>query len=279
MESTGKGTPATIQIQTGGDVQDGRVVVGGRPQLTLQAATTFAPNNVGLIFDDDGHILVPLYLERETVGDGVRASIGEGPVTMATFVASDRQTNLTVLKLPSHSGKPVKLGPARPVDGSLVLLLAPNSGSGKLMVWTGGQRDLAGVVVSADGAVSGFARYGQFLCAGTCKPVVEQLVTTGKVRRAVLGVMVREVPRSDAAREQFAAVGNQPALRVEEVRPGSAAERGGLKVDDLIVDVAGESVGDPASFAAVIANRTGKTTMRIVRLGKVVEVGVELAPE
>ena len=279
LESTGAGTPSTLQIQTGGEVRDGQVVVGGAPQITLQSAMTFAPNNVGLIYDDEGHVLVPLYLERETIGDGVRASIGEGPVAMATFVASDRQSNVTVLKLASHSGKPVKLGPARPADGALVLLLAPNSGSGKLLLWTGGQRDVAGVVVGVDGAVDGFARYGQFLCAGTCKPVVEQLVRTGKVKRAVLGVMVREVPRSDAAREQLAALGNQPALRVEEVRAGSAAERGGLKAGDLILSVAGEPVGDPASFAAVIANRSGKTSMRLIRSGEVVEVGVELKAE
>lgn len=279
LESTGGGTPAAIQIQTGGEVQEGQVVVGGPPQLSLQPTSSFAPNNVGLVFDDKGDVLVPLYLEKETVGDGVRASVGEGPVVIATFVASDKQTNLTVLKLSARAGKAVKLGPTRPVDGALVLLLAPNSGSGKLMLWTGGQRDVAGVVVAVDGSVSGFARYGQFLCAGTCKPVVEQLVRTGKVKRAVLGVMVREVTRSDPAREQWAALGYQPALRVEEVRADSAAARGDLQHGDLILAVGGESVGDPASFAAVIANRTGKTPMRVLRAGKPMDVTVELLPE
>jgi S1-C subfamily serine protease len=232
-----------------------------------------------LIFDDAGHLLVPLYLEKETVGDGVRASVGDGPVLIATFVASDKQTNLTVLKLPANAGKPVKLSAKRPMDGAMVMLLAPNSDSAKLMLWTGGQRDIAGVVVGVDGAVAGFARYGQFLSAGACKPVVEQLVATGKVKRAMLGVTVREVQRGDPAREQSAALGNQPALRVEEVLPRSAAALADLHRDDLILTVDGEPVGDPASFAAAIANRSGKTPMRVLRAGNRVDVTVELLAE
>ena len=279
LESTGNGDPVAIQIQTGGQLRDGSVIVGGPPQLTLEPTSGFAPNNVGLIFDDAGHLLVPLYLEKETVGEGVRASVGDGPVLTATFVASDKQTNITVLQLPANAGKPVKLGASRPADGAMVMLLAPNSDSAKLMLWTGGQRDIAGVVVGVDGAVAGFARYGQFLSAGACKPVVEQLVATGKVKRAILGVTVREVPRGDPTREQSAALGNQPALRIEEVRPNSAAARAELHPNDLILTVDGEPVGDPAGFAAAIANRSGKTPMRVLRAGKRIDVTVELQAE
>ena len=279
IESSGRGANSVLQIQTGGGLLDGHVASGGAPQLSVQAANAFAPNNIGLIFDDDGHVLVPLYLEKETVGDGVRASVGEGPAMTATFIASDKQTNLTILKLPATAGKALKLSAARPEEGAMVLLLAPNSTAAKLMLWTGGQRDVAGVVVRIDGSVAGFARYGQFLSAGACKPAVEQLVLNGRVKRAALGVMVREVQRNDPAREQWAALRLQPALRVEEVRPDSAAARGDLQRGDLILSVADKPVGDPASFAAVISNRAGKTAMRILRDGRIVDVSVELVPE
>ncbi len=279
FESTGSGNPASIQINTGGALENGQIVAGGTPILSLQAAGMFVPNNVGLVFDDRGHVLVPLYLEKETVGAGVRASVGEGPVVTAAFVAADKQTNLTVFRLSGKTFKPVRLGEKRPTDGSLVMLLAPNSGSAKLMVWTGGQRDVAGVTVAVDGSVSGFARYGQFLSAGACKPVVEQLVQYGRVKRAVLGVSVREVPRSDPAREQWDELGIQPALRVEDVRPGSAAAQGDLQKGDLILTVANDQVGDPSSFAAAIANRSGKTTLHILRAGRLLDLTVELLPE
>lgn len=280
IESSGRGASSVLQIQTGGGLQDGHLTPGGPPQLSLQPANTFAPNNVGLIFDDSGHVLVPLYLEKETVGEGVRASVGEGFVVTATFIASDKQTNLTVLKLPAcAAGKALKLSAVRPEDGAMVLLLAPNSATAKLMLWTGGQRDIAGVVVRIDGSVSGFARYGQFLSAGACKPVVEQLVQNGRIKRAALGVMVREVQRNDPARDQWAELGLQPALRVEDVRPDSAAAHGDLQRGDLILAVADEPVGDPAGFAAAISNRAGKTAMRILRDGKHFDITVELVPE
>jgi S1-C subfamily serine protease len=106
--------------------------------------------------------------------------------------------------------------------------------------------------------------------------VVEQLIATGKVKRAVLGVTVREVQRGDPARDPSAALGNQPALRVEEVRPDSAAARAELHCDDLILAVDGEPVGDPAGFAAAIANRSGKTPLRVLRAGKRLDLTVEL---
>src|SRR5205823_11619582 len=106
----------------------------------------------------------------------------------------------------------------------------------------------AGVVVNVDGSVSGFARYGQFLGCGACRPVVDQLVKYGRVKRAALGVSVREVQRDDVLRERWAALASQPALRVSDVQPNSAAERAGLQVGDLIVGVDDEPVGDPATF-------------------------------
>jgi hypothetical protein len=282
IESRGAGSGSALQIQTGGGVSNGNLALGGPAILNFQATTNLAANNVGLLFDDAGDVLVPIYLEKETVGEGVAAAIGsEGTAAVlnATFVASDRQTNLTVLKLPTGAGKAVRLASNRPADGSLVMLLQPTGGSAaRLMMWTEGQRDVAGLVVSTDGSVSGFARYGQFLSAGACKPVVEQLVRYGKVRRAVLGVTVREVARGDAAREKWPVLGVQPAIRIEEVKGSSAAEKAGMQRGDLVLGVGDDPVGDPSSFAAAIAGRAGPTVLHVLRDGRALDVTVELTP-
>ena len=273
------GDGASIQIQTGGEVKDGHLVPGGAAKISLQPSAGFAPNNIGLVFDDAGHVLVPLCLEKETVGDGVFASVGAGPVVNATFVASDRQANITILQLPPKVGKPVRLGESAPAEGALVMLLAPGGASARLIVWAAGQRDVAGVVVDVEGSVSGFARYGQFLRASACKPVVEQLVLNGKVKRSALGVLVREVPANDPLRDREPALGVRPALRVEEVAPRSAAAKGDLRVGDLIMSVAGDPVGDPSSFAVAISNRTGDTPMQVLRAGQPMELSIELKAE
>jgi hypothetical protein len=274
--------PTAIQIHTGGErTPDGRINPGGAPQMVLAPTGNFAPNNVGLVIDAAGHVMVPLYVEKETVGENVRVSVGDGPVESATFVASDRQTNVTVLKLPEASGtrNVIQLADKRPAEGSLVLLLAPNSGSAQWLVWNEAQQNVSGVVVTVDGAVAGFARFGQFLSARSCKPVVEQLIESGKVKRARLGVAVRQVGRDDPAREQTAGLGNRPALRVEQVMPKSAAANAGIQRGDLILSLAGELVGDPASLGAALANRTGSTAVHLMRGSEAIDVDVDLAGE
>ncbi len=270
--------PTAIEIHTGGERDaEGRVNSGGAAQMMLQPTAGFAPNNVGLVFDEAGHVLVPLYVEKETVGDGVRVCVGDGAVERATFVASDRQTNLTVLRLSTVTARmPIKLAEARPAEGAMVMLLAPNSGSAQWLVWNEAQQNVAGVVVKVDGAVAGFARYGQFMSAAACKPVVEQLVKSGTVKRALFGVSVRQLGTNDPVREVVTGLGTRPALRVVKVIANSAAARGGLQAGDLILAVNGEVVGDPPALGAAIAGRTGKTAVKLMRGAEVIDADVEL---
>src|SRR5258706_860372 len=133
----------------------------GPLHLKAIAGGSFAPNNIGLLISEEGHVLVPLFVERETIGnDPVQGMVADKQTT-ATFVGSDEKTNLTLLKLDHVVGKPIRIGMGRPMDGSLVMMLNPNNGSGRAQVWTGGERGF-GVGVSMDGAGGGFQRFRQF---------------------------------------------------------------------------------------------------------------------
>ena len=134
-------------------------------------------------------------------------------------------------------------------------------------------------MVKVDGAVAGFARYGQFFPASGAATVGEQLIRYGRARRAILGVAIREVSRSDPLRRDVPELGTRPALCVDDVTPNSAAAKAGLKAGDLILSLGDEPVGDPPAFAAAISARTGKTPLNLVRDGKKVEISVELKPE
>jgi hypothetical protein len=254
-----------LRMDAGGGIdRQGQIVAGdGRLNIDVAAGGSFTPNNIGLLLDADGHVLVPVCVEKESFGgEEVRVMVGPGQMTTARFVGSDRQTNVTVLKLTKPLGTPVKLADSRPAEGNLTMFLSPNSGVGRLMIWTNELRDW-GVVVSMDGKVYGFTRQGQFLTAAGCRPIVRQLLAGGEVRRAKLGLAIAEVPPSDPARESEPALGSRPAVRVEEVAPRSPAERAALKQGDLIVGVNGEPVGDPSGFAAAI---TGEDTLAPVKV-------------
>src|SRR5688572_24720721 len=221
---------------------------------------------IGLLIDARGHVLVPMYIEGGAIGgERLRISTGAGKASTATFVGSDRQTNLTVLKLTEPVGRPVRVSGGRPNDGSLVMVLSPGGDAGRLSIWTGGQQD-RGIIVNMDGGVAGFARYGQFLGGASARPVVDQLVQHGRVRRATLGVLIEETETPDVRR----------AMRIEKVMPDTPAEKAGLREGDFILSMGGAPVSDLPSFAAAIAARDGETELEILRGEKTFTVSVML---
>jgi S1-C subfamily serine protease len=259
-----------------------------------EGAGSFSPNNVGLLLDDQGHVLVPLYVEREAIADQpIRLAGPGGELTTAKFVGSDQQTNLTVLKLDqpkSHrqaEGKPVRLSRRKIEDGALVLYVATGDGSGRLGLWNGGTaganqapipRDF-GIVVGIEGEVLGISRHGQFLGGSACHLIADQIIRHGSVKRATLGVIITQLGDDDVVRrQQPAALGDRPAVRVDQVINGSPADKAGLRPGDLLLALAGDpdAVKDIPTIAASIAARSGKTPLRVLRGDKVLDVTVDL---
>jgi S1-C subfamily serine protease len=156
--------------------------------------------------------------------------------------------------------------------------MSPVRQSTRLTVWTGGQDEHA-VVITSDGELAGLVRYGHMLEPSAFRPVVDQLIKTGTVRRAVLGVELHEVAPDDPQRVQFAALGTRPAGRIERIVPNSAAAVAGLQEGDLILAMGGEPVHDLAHFAAAIANQSGNTELRVLRDGHEIAVTVDLQPK
>lgn len=266
----------------GGIDRQGQIIAGtGRLDVDVTAGGSFTPNNIGLVLDNQGYVLVPVCVERESFGgEEIKVMVGQGQMTTAKFVGSDPQTNVTVLKLTRPLGTPIKPTESRPAEGNLTMFLSPNSGVGRLIIWTNELRDW-GVVVSMDGRVYGFTRQGQFLTAAGCKPVVRQLLAAGEVRRAKLGLDIVEVAPGDPARENEPSLGNRPAVRVEEVAPQSPAQRAELKQGDVIVSVNGEVVGDPSSFAAAITGDDPSAPVKVIVLKQGAErtIAIKLAQD
>lgn len=268
--------PSTLVAQIAPRLQVSQRLDGGLELLAFSSSDPGAAYDaempgvglkvIGVLVDDSGHVLVPMYIEGGAIGsEPLRISTGTGTVATATFVGSDRQTNLTVLKLTKPVGRPVRVTGGRPAEGSLVMVISPGGDAGKLSVWTGGQQD-RGIVVGMDGGVAGFARYGQFLCGVDAQPVVDQLVRHGRVRRATLGVLVEETETPDGRR----------AMRIEKVMPDTSAEQVALREGDFILSMGGAPASDLPSFAAAIAARDGETELEILRGDKTFVVTVML---
>ena len=283
INMTGRGTIVMQSSGAAGDTALRITAAGTQGQsvhsITLQNADNFSPNNVGLLLDGDGNVLVPIYLEPDAIGpDGAPAMVGGHPLTTARFVASDMQSQITILRLDKIQGKPVEFAPQRPADGSLVLVVSPNSSSTRLEIWKSDRRDW-GLVVGVDAKVAGFNRYGQFLGGASCNAIVKQLIDNGFVKRAKVGITVHELAKSDPRRNDIAGLGTESALLIVTVSAGSPAQEAGLQKDDVILSLAGDVVGDPVSFANLLSSHADKTPLEILRDGQRKTITLDLKPE
>jgi hypothetical protein len=231
---------------------------------------------LGLILNTEGDVLLPLFVDKNLVGESpLRVTFGDNQTGIAKLRGGDQLTNLTVVKLEKPVGKPIAMGQGVPEMGSLVLLFSPIRRQARLMMWTGGHDEHA-VVFNSSGAVAGFVRYGHMLEPDAFQPVAEQLVKTGTVQRAKLGVLIRDLGLSDPVRSSYPQLGNKPAARVEVIDADSPAEKAGVQKGDVILSLGGRAVHDLPHFGAAMTGRTGPTELRVLRNGRETVLTVSL---
>lgn len=249
------------------------------PHVIVLRLDRVSPNIIGVVIDGQNHLLIPRFVDKAACQLPIPVVMGDGRWATAVFVASDPLADLTLLQLRTQiKTKPATISSESLSVGTLLLVLSLNPAANRLAVWEGWEPDVS-TLVNIDGSVAGFTRGGRFLNASACEPVVHELMDHGFVRRAFLGVVIDTLQADDPDRQLYPALGATPALKIHQVIPGSAAERAGLQHDDLILSLAGESVGDPQTFAAAIANRRGNTEVAILRNGQKHLVNVELLGE
>jgi serine protease Do len=107
------------------------------------------------------------------------------------------------------------------------------------------------------------------------KWVVDQLVKTGSVKRAYLGVMIQ--PLSQQLADQFG-VNVRQGILVGDVQPNSPAAAAGLKAGDVIVKFDGKPVGDVQQLVSLVDRSPigEQRPVEVVREGKHQEIAVTL---
>lgn len=99
------------------------------------------------------------------------------------------------------------------------------------------------------------------------KSVMEQLIEGGKVKRGMLGINIQDVTE-DVAKSLD--LGDVRGALVSNVRPGSAAEKAGIKRGDVVTAINGEKVeGGNVLRNKIAASQPGSTvTISVFREGK-----------
>ncbi len=128
------------------------------------------------------------------------------------------------------------------------------------------------------GGQGGWAGVGFAIPSNSARHVMESLIKTGKVSRGYLGVAIRDL--NPALARQFK-VPDVSGVLINQVEPGSPAEKAGLRQGDVVRSLNGQSVDGPDRFRALVAAASpgAEITLGILRDGKSETVKVTLGEQ
>jgi serine protease Do len=143
-----------------------------------------------------------------------------------------------------------------------------------------------GPLVDVDGRVVGIDTFilsesggseglGFAIPSNVVRNIYEQLKTEGHVHRGQIGVYLRTITPDLA---EGLKLPRDHGVLLEDVSPGSSAEKAGLKAGEVVTNIGGKPVGDTKEFATqLFAYKIGqKAPLGVVRDGKVVTIDVTL---
>lgn len=242
-------------------------------------------------------------LQRE---EGITVTLHDGSRVEARLAGRDPSTNVAVLRLDKPAGATVTLAEADATVGQLVLALGRpgkavtaalgivSAVGGEWRTWSGGRIDhfvrldvavydgfSGGALSDASGQVIGMntsalsRSSAMTIPFGTVARIAEQLLEAGHVKRGYLGLGLQAV-RIPAATVEKYSLEQDIGQIVVSLDDNSPAMKAGMQLGDVIVAFSGKAATDPSDLLAQLSgDRIGTTaTLRILRAGEIVEVGV-----
>jgi len=165
------------------------------------------------------------------LGDAARLRVGQLVVALGNPLGLAGSVTAGIV---SALGRSLPTGSGRVIDEVIQTDAALNPGnSGGVLA------DSAGRMVGVNTAVAGIGVGLAVPINATTREIVQTLMTTGRVRRAWLGIAGLQVPLPPPL---AARLGSPTGIRVAEVTPGSPAADARLLRGDLVVELDGEPV-------------------------------------
>ena len=238
----------------------------------------------GVIVSTSGYVLTNHHVVE--AADEIEVALPDGKKLLAKLVGNDPETDLAVLRVDSENLPAISFGSSETLRvGDVVLAIGNPFGVGQTV--TSGivsalgrtglgintfenfiQTDAAinpgnsgGALIDASGSLVGintaiFSRSGGSMGIGfaipvsTAKMVLDQIVKSGSVTRGWIGVEVQEITPPVA--ESFKLDNTRGAL-IAGVLRGGPADKAGVKPGDVLLEVQGKPVTDPAGMLNLIA--------------------------
>jgi len=265
----------------------------------------------GVIVSADGYILTNNHVVDGA--DEIRVALNDGREFNAKVIGRDPKTEVAVIKIEAKDLPIVTIADSDKIEvGDLCLAIGNPFGVGQTVTMgiisasgRGGmgldyedfiQTDASinpgnsgGALVDAEGRLIGIntmilSRSGGNQGIGFAVPsnlarsIMTSLIDSGTVVRGYLGVGIQDVTPLIA--KQFR-LGDQKGAIVGEVEPGSPADKGGLKSEDVVIGYNNKPVTDSRHLKLQVAETAPNTKvpLKVLRDGKELTLHVTVKPQ
>jgi Do/DeqQ family serine protease len=253
----------------------------------------------GFLIDADGHILTNNHVVANA--EAITVTLNDKRIFKATVVGTDQETDVAVIKiggndlpsLPLGDSDELRIGdwaiaignPLGELRGSVTVGIISAQGRSNLNIFGGTPQyqdfiqtdasinygnsggplcNIQGEAIGINTAINPSGQGISFaIPINLAKHVAGQLIASGKVKRAWMGVMLAELTPELA--EGFGIKGSRGVV-VQSVLDGQPAARAGLKRNDVIVELNGSPVTDMQKFRLRVADMPVGSRIQLVVL-------------
>ncbi|HWA36246.1 MAG TPA: Do family serine endopeptidase [Burkholderiales bacterium] len=261
----------------------------------------------GVIVSTNGYILTNHHVVDGA--DEIEVALPDGRKLLAKLVGNDPDTDLAVLRVDAENlpaihfgssdalrvgdvvlaiGNPFRLG--QTVTAGIVSALGrtglgintfenfiqtdaainPGNSGGALIDGAG---NLVGINTAIFSSSGGSLGIGFAIPVSTAKMVLDQIVKSGGVTRGWIGVEVQEI--TPAVAESFK-LGTTRGAIIAGVLRGGPADKAGVRPGDVLVEIDGKPVADPAAMLNIVAALVpgSAASAKLRRQGSTVEASI-----
>jgi putative serine protease PepD len=239
-----------------GDIVTNQHVVGGASSVTVKFPDggTYKATVVGTDISSDLavlHVDVPeSKLTVLSLGDSSRVAVGDGVVAIGNPFGLDNSVTSGIV---SAVDREIAAPDSTPIEGAIQTDAAINHGNsgGPLFDLEGKVIGITAQIQSESGGNDGV---GFAIPSNTVRSIVTQLISTGKVQHALLGVTIKTATNG---------------VGIASVKQGSGADNAGVQAGDVITSVDGTKVTTAESLRTIIDSHSpGQTlTLSLLRSG------------
>ena len=121
--------------------------------------------------------------------------------------------------------------------------------------------DITGRVVGINTAgIVGSQNVGFAISIDSLKPIIDELITFGRIERGFLGIVTATITRFVARQNELPV---EYGVYVVDVSSGTAAARAGLQQADIIIEIAGDEVSDSGDLSRILARHKPGSTVAV----------------